>query len=87
MVKNLIKLISEEKIYPIIRCKEAAKAEDVANALIEGGIKVLEINIENPSLYGVIENVSKKAAVLLQIFRRIRRSNPVLNCFHLQYFK
>lgn len=63
MVKNLIKLISEEKIYPIIRCKEAAKAEDVANALIEGGIKVLEINIENPSLYGVIENISKKAAV------------------------
>ena len=63
MSMNLIKLISEEKIYPIIRCKDASKAEDVANALIEGGIKVLEINIENPSLYEVIEKISPKATV------------------------
>lgn len=63
MSMNLIKLISEEKIYPIIRCKDALKAEDIANALIEGGIKVLEINIENPSLYEVIEKVSQKAVV------------------------
>lgn len=63
MSKNLIKLISEEKIYPIIRCNDASKAEDIANALIEGGIKVLEINIENPSLYAVIEKISSKAAV------------------------
>lgn len=63
MARNLIKLISEEKIYPIIRCSDAAKAEDIANALIEGGIKILEINIENTSLYEVIEKVSKKATV------------------------
>lgn len=63
MSKNLIQLISEEKIYPIIRCNDASKAEDIANALIEGGIKVLEINIENPSLYGVIEKISSKATV------------------------
>lgn len=63
MSRNLIKLISEEKIYPIIRCNDAVKAEDIANALIEGGIKVLEINIENPSLYKVIEKVSQKATV------------------------
>lgn len=63
MSKNLIKLISEEKIYPIIRCNDASKAEDIANALIEGGIKVLEINIENPSLYAVIEKISSKATV------------------------
>ena len=43
MSRNLIKLISEEKIYPIIRCNDAVKAEDIANALIEGGIKVLGI--------------------------------------------
>ena len=63
MSRNLIKLISEEKIYPIIRCNDASKAGDIANALIEGGIKVLEINIENASLYEVIERVSKKATV------------------------
>lgn len=63
MSRNLIKLISEEKIYPIIRCSDAAKAEDIANALIEGGIKVLEINLENSTLYNAIENISNKAVV------------------------
>ena len=63
MSKNLINLITEEKIYPIIRCNDTSRAEDIANALIEGGIKVLEINIENAELYGVIEKVSKKAVV------------------------
>lgn len=63
MSRSLINLITEEKIYPIIRCADAQKAQDIADALIEGGIKVLEINIENSSLYKVIENTSKKAIV------------------------
>lgn len=63
MSKNLVEQLSKQKIYPIIRCKDAEKAEEIANALIEGGIKILEINIENASLYEVIERVSKKAVV------------------------
>lgn len=60
---NLIKLLDEEKLYPIIRCNDASKAEDIALALVDAGVKVLEINIENSSLYGVIERVSKKTIV------------------------
>ncbi|MFA7658503.1 MAG: bifunctional 4-hydroxy-2-oxoglutarate aldolase/2-dehydro-3-deoxy-phosphogluconate aldolase [Candidatus Gastranaerophilaceae bacterium] len=63
MQENLIKKISEEKIYPIIRCKDAQTAIDTANALIEGGIKILEINVENYSLYQAIHEVSKNAVV------------------------
>ena len=63
MYKNVMDLIAEEKIYPIVRNNDAQKAVDIAHALIEGGIKVLEITIENPSLYSAISEVSKDATV------------------------
>ena len=63
MTENLIKLLSEEKVFPIVRNSDPKKAEDIANALIEGGIKALEINVENPSIYKVLEEVSKSAYV------------------------
>lgn len=63
MTENLIKLLAEEKVFPIVRKRDPKEALDVANALIEGGIKALEINVENPSIYKVIEEVSKSAYV------------------------
>lgn len=63
MQENLIKKISKEKIYPIIRCNDAQSAIDTAYALIEGGIKVLEINIENSSLYQAVHEISKSGIV------------------------
>ncbi len=63
MNKNLIKELSEEKLYPIIRQSDPKKAEDIALALIDGGVKVLEINVENSKIYEVISRVSKKANV------------------------
>ena len=63
MNKNVMDLISDEKIYPIVRSKDAQSAIDIANALIEGGIKVMEIVIENPSLFSAIDEISKEAVV------------------------
>ncbi len=63
MNKNVMELISEEKIYPIVRNKDSQKAIDIAKALIDGGIKVMEIVVENPSLYTAIDEISKYAAV------------------------
>lgn len=63
MQENLIKKISKQRIYPIIRSNDAQMAIDKANALIEGGIKVLEITIENASLYEAIHEVSRNATV------------------------
>ena len=63
MQENLIKKISNEKIYPIIRSANPQDAIDTAKALVEGGIKLLEINIENASLYQAVYEVSKIATV------------------------
>ena len=63
MQENLIKKISKEKIYPIIRNKDAKKAIDTANSLIEGGAKIIEINVENASLYQAIHEISKNIVV------------------------
>ncbi|MCQ2754997.1 MAG: hypothetical protein MJ231_08150 [bacterium] len=63
MSENFLSIIAQDKVYPIIRSKEADRALEIAKALIAGGIRVLEINVENPSIYGVIEEVSKLATV------------------------
>ncbi len=63
MQENLIKKISEQKIYPIIRCQDSKTAIDMANAMVEGGMKIVEINVENSSIYQAIHEVSKIATV------------------------
>lgn len=63
MTENLIKLLSEEKVLPIIRNKDPEKAIDTAKALIDGGVKVLEINVENPAIFRAIEEISKQVHV------------------------
>lgn len=63
MAKNLIELLKEEKLYPIIRCNDKQKALDTAHALIEGGVKLMEITLENETIYEAISEVSKDAIV------------------------
>lgn len=63
MNKNLISILEEEKVFPIIRSKSAQDVIDTAKALVDGGIKILEINVESPEVYGAIAEVSKFATV------------------------
>ena len=63
MKENLIKLLSEERILPILRNKDADAVISSAKALIDGGIKIIEINIDNPSIYKAVEEISKYATV------------------------
>lgn len=63
MNKNLIELLSEEKIFPVLRGKNASEIRDKAKALIDGGIKILEINVENTEMFEVINEISKHARV------------------------
>ena len=63
MNENLINILSEEKILPILRNSDPQKVVDSAKALIDGGIRVVEINVVNPSIYKAIEEVSKFAHV------------------------
>lgn len=80
MKKNVMELISEEKIYPIVRNKDAQKAVDIAHALIEGGIKVMEITIENPSLYSAITEISKDAIVCAGGIITQQQAEQALTC-------
>ena len=63
MVENYIATIAEDKVYPIIRSKDKEQVIEVSKALVEGGIRVLEINVENASIYEAISEVSKFATV------------------------
>lgn len=59
MTENLIKILSDEKICPILRNNNPQEVTDIAKALNEGGMKILEINVENASIYNAIEKVSE----------------------------
>jgi len=63
MIDKFLNKIAEDKVYPIIRCQEAERVVEISKALVDGGIKVIEINVENPSIYEAIEEVSKYALV------------------------
>lgn len=56
---NIIQAIKENKIYGIIREDDTNKAIEIANAYIEGGIKVIEIN----STIDAIKEISKKEGI------------------------
>ena len=63
MSENYIGTIANEKIYPIIRCKDKEETIEIAQALVNGGIKVLEVNVENIYIYEAIREISKIATV------------------------
>lgn len=63
MTKNLINLLAQEKVFPIIRKKDPQEVLNIAHALIDGGIKVLEINVESPKIYAAIAEISKQVTV------------------------
>lgn len=63
MGENYLNTIATDKVYPIIRNKDPEKTIEIAKALIDGGIRVLEINVEAPEIYEAIKEVSKYAIV------------------------
>lgn len=63
MSDNYIKIIGEDRVFPILRCKESDDIVEIAHALVDGGIRVLEINIGHPRSYEAIKEVSKFAHV------------------------
>ena len=63
MSEKYIEIIKQDKLFPIIRTKESEEAIEISKALVEGGIRILEINVENPTLYKAIAEISKFATV------------------------
>lgn len=63
MQENLIKQIGRQKIYPIIRNSDPEKVVNMAKAIVDGGIELVEITLENEFIYDAIEEVSEFATV------------------------
>lgn len=63
MNENLINELAKQKILPIIRKKNSKEVIDTVNALVKGGIKIVEINVESPEVYNAIKEVSDKVTV------------------------
>ena len=63
MNKNLIKLLSNQKVFPIIRSCDVNTVEKQISALLDAGVNTFEVNVENIEMYKVIKDVSSQANV------------------------
>ena len=63
MTENLIKVLSDEKICPIIRSSKADEVISIANALKDGGINAVEIIMDNSEIYKAIEKISNDLTI------------------------
>ena len=60
---TLIKIMKEQKIFPVLRGKDKVKMVETVRALAKAGIKIVEINIDSPEIFEAIEEISKEVIV------------------------
>jgi 2-dehydro-3-deoxyphosphogluconate aldolase/(4S)-4-hydroxy-2-oxoglutarate aldolase len=60
---NLIEKLQKNKVLPIIRSTDPEDIIKKVNALLEGGLDIMEINIETPRVFNAIKAVSKDAII------------------------
>ena len=60
-----LKFIEEQKIIAVVRASEHNDADAVAKALIDGGVRILEVTPNIPQYLKLIENLSKLNQVLV----------------------
>lgn len=63
MNENLIEALAQQKIFPIIRCNNPETVVDTVEALLKGGLTIMEVNVETPLIYDAIKAVSQKADI------------------------
>ncbi len=63
MNENLMKALSEQKIFPIIRSNDPEVVVNTVDALVKGGLNIMEVNVESVEIYDAIKEVSNRANV------------------------
>lgn len=63
MKVNLIEKLKQNKVYPIIRKTNVQDIKDMTEILIDAGLDVIEITVENPKVYEIIQKYSKEAII------------------------
>lgn len=77
---NLIEILKEDKLYPIIRCADPEEAITAGRAMIKGGIRLLEINVETVEMYKAIQELSKEVYVCAGSMITSLQAQMALNC-------
>lgn len=57
---NPIKKIEEDKIFAVLRNQYTEATQEVINALVKGGINIVEIIIDSPEMVKVLEKITKE---------------------------
>lgn len=60
---NLIEKLKENKVLPIIRSTDPQDVINKVKALLDGGLDVMEVNVETPNIFNVIKAVSNDATI------------------------
>lgn len=63
MNTDIITKLKANKIFPIIRSSDTQDVIDKVNALLDGGLDVMEVNVETPNIFNAIRKVSDKAII------------------------
>ena len=80
MSTKLIQIIKEDKLYPIIRCSNPEEAISIGKAMIQGGIRFLEVNIECTEMYKAIQELSKEAYVCAGSMITTMQAQMAIDC-------
>jgi 2-dehydro-3-deoxyphosphogluconate aldolase/(4S)-4-hydroxy-2-oxoglutarate aldolase len=63
--REVLDWIKRTKVVPVVRAKSAEAAIRVVNALVEGGIDVLEITMTVPGAVNTIHELAKREGILV----------------------
>lgn len=80
MSNELIKIINEDKLYPIIRCSDAAEAITAGKAMVKAGVRLLEVNVETVDMYKAIQELSKEVYVCAGSMITALQAQMALDC-------
>lgn len=60
---NLIEKLKANKVFPIIRSRDPEDVVKKVKALLDGGLDIMEVNVETPQVFNAIRAVSKDAII------------------------
>ena len=64
---KILDQIKSEKIVAIIRLDDSSDIDAISDAIIAGGVNVLEVTIGTPDVFKSIEKIAKKASVVVGV--------------------
>ncbi len=60
---NLTDKLKENKVLPIIRSSNVEEVKGIVRALVDGGLDMMEVNVENPKIFDAINELSNEVII------------------------